>query len=173
MGKYEQGKRRMRQARWTFAALEGSSRYAYLRFLFDARIQCVPWHADHVYSEMLAADLAILPIDTFETLGVTAWKLKSENRLTMKMSMALPVIATPIPSYEGIIEHGVTGFFARSSADWKKCLDALRDPDRRKKMGLAAREAVSAKFAIERQSKLLTNLITAVCPQIESQQIPH
>lgn len=52
----------------------------------------------------------------------------------------IPVIASPLPSYEHWIEPGVNGFLAKRPKDWCKYLDMLKDPVLRKEMGRQARE---------------------------------
>ena len=104
-----------------------------------------------VYDWLRAADIGIIPIETpppspSDTLP-PSWKVKSENRLTLKMSMGLPVIATPIPAYESVVRQGVDGFLAQSRADWLKHLEELRDPAHRRQIGHAApRQRFSAFF---------------------------
>ena len=166
VGRYERGARKWRQIRWNWAERPLGARLAYLGFLLDPRIACVPWNRHGVYREMNQADIGVLPIDTSEASPdkaiAPAWRLKSENRLTMKMSMGLPVIATPIPSYEGVIEHGVNGFLARSPSDWAMCLDALRDSERRRAMGLAARASVVRDYSMDEQAAKLLRAFDAV-----------
>lgn len=166
VGRYAHGLRKWRETRWTWAAQPPGERLEYLRFLVDRRIECVPWDRDGVYREMMRADMALIPVETPAAesgAGVPpAWKVKSENRLTMKMSMGLPVIATPIPSYEPVIEHGVNGFFARSTRDWEACLAALRDPACRRDMGLAARASVARKYSMAEQAAKLICVLREV-----------
>ena len=163
VGRYSHGFNRMREIRWTMAALRSDERIDYLRFLVNRHIECVPWHPEGVYKEMVQADIAVIPIETpTEKSSASippAWMLKSENRLTLKMSMGLPVIATPIPSYEPLIEHGINGFFARTRHDWEVCLTALRDPDRRREMGLAARASVTQRYSMQEQAGKLLRAI--------------
>jgi glycosyltransferase involved in cell wall biosynthesis len=162
VGRYSSGFTRLREIRWTWAGKDAAERRDYLRFLTDPRIACVPWSADGVYAEMRQADIGIIPIDTPPAppgAPTPAWMIKSENRLTMKMAMGLPVIATPIPSYEAVIEHGVNGFFARSLDDWRQCLAALRDPARRKAMGLAARASVEQRYSMRAQADKLVRVL--------------
>lgn len=163
VGRYASGLRRWSETRWKWATMPPGARLEYLRFLINHRIECVPWDREGVYREMMKSDIAIIPVETSAgepAPGVPpAWKLKSENRLTMKMSMGLPVIATPIPSYEAVIEHGVNGFLARTNRDWQACLAALRDPDRRREMGLAARASVARKFSMQEQAAKLIRVL--------------
>lgn len=174
VGRYAAGRERRRQVRWAFAAQPWRERLAFARFLLNRRIACVPWSAEGVYAEMAAADIGVIPVDTGEpgaAAGVPpAWQVKSENRLTLKMSMGLPVIATPIPSYEPIIEHGVNGFFARTPADWRTCLQALRDPARRREMGAAARARVERTYSMDAQGRRLAAVLQGVAAAADA---PH
>jgi len=166
VGRYARGLRRWQETRWTLAMQTRDERFDYLRFLANRRIECLPWDQEGVYKEMLQADLAVIPIDqpaaALDSTASPPWKVKSENRLTMKMSIGLPVIATPIPSYEPVIEHGVNGFFARSTHDWKACLTALRDPERRREMGVAARASVTRKYSMKEQATKLIRVLSEV-----------
>ncbi|MGA8148696.1 MAG: glycosyltransferase [Gallionellaceae bacterium] len=164
VGRYARGLRKWRELWWTWSAQPTENRLHYLRFLADRRISCVSWEPVGVYREMMQADIGIIPVETSEDKPAFAlppsWKVKSENRLTMKMSIGLPVIATPIPSYEPVIEHGVNGFFARSKRDWQECLIALRDPARRQEMGMAARASVEKKYSMEEQALKLIRVLS-------------
>ena len=142
----------MREAR--FAA-----RCATLLAALHPRLERTPWHHERVYEAMLRADIGVIPVDAAErrlqpTAPVPSWQLKSENRLTLKMALGLPVIATPIPSYEPVLQHGVNGFFASTSDDWGRCFGLLRDPALRVEMGQEARQSVLARFSVERQAAL-------------------
>ena len=166
VGRYDRGMNRWRAVRWKWAVQPPGEHFEYLRFLMDRHIKCVPWDPENVYREMTQADIGIIPIETpADEPSVDAshsWKNKSENRLTLKMSIGLPVIATPIPSYEAVIEHGVNGFFAHSSRDWETCLSALRDPARRKEMGKAARASVIKKYSTQEQAARFVHVLRAV-----------
>lgn len=166
VGRFATGPARRRQIRWSFLARGWTERSEFLRFLLNRRINCVPWSADGVYTEMAAADIGVIPLDTNNAARALspapAWKVKSENRLTLKMSMGLPVVATPIPSYEPVIEHGVNGFFASTPADWRACLMALRDPARRKEMGAAARAHVAPRYSRDVQAERFVAVLQSV-----------
>lgn len=157
---------RLRELRWTLMGQPFRARWRYLRFLLDRRIRCVAWDPMAVYEEMQAADIGIIPIERADApapqLPVPAWKAKSENRLTMKMSIGLPVIATPIPSYESIVEHGVNGFLAHSRAEWLVYLDALRDPRLREEMGQRARLSVQDRYSMDEQARRLIKVFREV-----------
>lgn len=152
--------RRLREAHWKLAGKRNvSERLAYIRFLADRRIRCIPWDSQGVYEVMRQADIGIIPIEQrpehVPNMPPPAWKVKSENRLTMKMGVGLPVIATPIPAYEPVIEHGVNGFFARSKQDWAMILESLRDPVLRRSVGERASASVIKRYSMEEQARLL------------------
>jgi glycosyltransferase involved in cell wall biosynthesis len=156
--------RRMREARWKMTTRNGlRERLAYLRFLATPRIRRVAWDPVGVYERMRQADIGIIAIDTSPgpEPGESSprWKVKSENRLTMKMAVGLPVIATPIPAYEPVMEHGQGGFFARSRSDWMTYLDALRDPMYRRTIGQQARESVLTRYSQEEQARRLIEVL--------------
>ena len=79
------------------------------------------WNVKSVYETVQKADIGMTPIEpTSELLKGTAvplWQAKSENRLKLKMLIGFPVVATPSPAHESIIESGGNGFFANSRAD--------------------------------------------------------
>ena len=116
-GNYRQ---RAREDYWQIASmLNWPERWRFLKFLTNQRISRVPWGPASVYKDLQHADIGIIPIEVDPIRDSTGeWKVKSENRLTLKMALGLPVIATPIPSYESVIEQGVNGFLASSTQDW-------------------------------------------------------
>jgi glycosyltransferase involved in cell wall biosynthesis len=51
-------------------------------------------------------------------------------------------VCSKVPAYQGLVEHGVTGFLASTPAQWYEYLTALiEDPGLRLAIGDAAREA--------------------------------
>lgn len=164
--------RRLREARWKVAEQRPDERLNYVSFLLNRRIERLAWDPVGVYEHMCAADIGIipveLPIDPKTGRTPPGELVKSENRLTMKMSTGLPVIATPIPSYEAIIEQGVNGFLARSRADWVSCLEALRDPALRREMGARARAAVLERYSKKEQARRLLAVLHELLPDAEA-----
>ena len=76
-----------------------------------------------------------------------------------QVAVGLPVVATPIPSYEPVITHGVNGLFAGSAAEWKSQLEALRDPLLRSSLGEQARRSVVERYSMKDQARLLTAVL--------------
>jgi hypothetical protein len=153
---------RVRGALQTLAQQPNSGdRLACVRFMLNRRIRCVPWSLERVRELVPRADIGIIPIDDRPLASALAppfWMRKSECRLTLKMAAGLPVVTTPIPSYEPVIEHGVNGYFARSRADWCAAFEALRDPDMRQDMGQRARLAVLERYSMAQQARKLIDV---------------
>jgi glycosyltransferase involved in cell wall biosynthesis len=84
-------------------------------------------------------------------LADTEWERgKCGYKLIQYMAAARPVIASPVGVNREIVEHGVNGFLASTTEDWRAALNRLRDdPALRQRMGLAARERVAARYALD------------------------
>jgi glycosyltransferase involved in cell wall biosynthesis len=158
---------RLRRARWAVAASPRlAKKISLISAMMHPRIRHIAWDPDGVYERLLESDIGIIPVDTscdgIGASGTPAWRLKSENRLTLKMAIGLPVIATPIPSYEAIIDHGRNGFFARSRRDWEDCFRRLRDPELRRDVGRRARQSVLGHYSVETQANLFVDVLHRV-----------
>lgn len=148
---------------WTLQRLpDWRRRLSFLRFLLNPRIRRVTWSADGVYDALLEADVGIIPIDhtrTDSTTPAPSWKRKSENRLTLKMAIGLPVVATPIPAYEPVVQHGENAYFARTREEWLHALSVLRDPAQRARISERARASVLERYSMQAQSMALQQVI--------------
>ena len=159
---------RLRTGRWSLARRRGwRDKLDFLRFAGHPRIVREAWDAEGVYRHLLAADVGIIPVETRREHDaplseVPGWMVKSENRLTMKMAVGLPVVATPIPAYLPVIDQGRNGFLASTRGEWLDCLQRLRDPERRREIGLAARASVISRYSKEAQAERMANLFNAL-----------
>jgi len=171
VGRYSAARDRVQRLRELWWGMnEGEStmkqRIASVRFLLNERIQLVAWDLVRVYQCMRDADIGIIPVDCMPEArpgeSPPPWLLKSENRLTLKMCMGLPVVATPIPSYEHVVQHGRNAFLARSAREWLDCLDALRDPRLRRDVGQRARTSVLDRYSIGEQARRLLGVLEGV-----------
>jgi len=79
-------------------------------------------------------DIIVIPLDLEEGELIQHYA-KTANRITFAMSLGIPVVATPIPTYEMIIEHGVNGFLPRTPQEWKDSLLHLRNSFQRSSIG--------------------------------------
>ena len=155
---------RLRQTWWAYSKLQSwQEKISYFMFLSRWNIRRVAWDENEVYEIMQQADIGIIPIErkTQHQQGniPPGWKVKSENRLTMKMGVGLPVIATRIPAYDPVIEQGVTGYLTETVEDWIDILNKLRDPSLRADIGERARIRVLERYSKERQAQLLLRIL--------------
>lgn len=104
------------------------------------------WSEATVVRDILRCDIALLPIP--ETSDWFA--LKSPNRLALMFSLAMPVVASPLPSYQAIAAHGVNVLFASSSEEMAAQLLELRAEDLRRRLGTNARASLGDRFRMER-----------------------
>lgn len=100
-----------------------------------------PWTtnlAEH-YRRVADFDVSLAPLER-----TPFNRSKSALRLIESQALGVPVIASEVPAYQGWIEDGVTGFYARSPAQWVAAMRHLQDPDVRAEMGAAGRKAAAA-----------------------------
>jgi glycosyltransferase involved in cell wall biosynthesis len=141
-------------------------RWRYLRFLTHRRIKREAWDPVRVYNTLQQADIGIIPVDMTPERGIgNRWFLKSENRLTLKMSVGLPVVASPVPSYEPVVQQGRNGFIASTRDEWQSHLLSLRDPALRREVGMQARASALAGYSIELQAQRLLEVLRRLLPQ--------
>ena len=155
---------RWRETRWQFLTQAGwREKLRFSNFLINPRIQRIAWDANGVYDLMEQADIGIIPIETDPVLGALwRWEVKSENRLTLMMAMGLPVIATPIPAYERVIQQAKNGFLANNTSEWLSYLSALRDPDLRQRIGQEARQSALDAYSMKLQAEKLIAVLRAL-----------
>jgi hypothetical protein len=106
------------------------------------------WSLDTIWTDLLEMDIILIPylgkLPDYE-------KAKGNNRLTQSMVLGLPVIASPIPVYLGIISPGRNGFisFNNDAKDFENYLKVLKNWEVRKKIGENARKDVVDRFSID------------------------
>jgi glycosyltransferase involved in cell wall biosynthesis len=170
VGRYPPGTSALHRAKAAYGRVRSAGGYreriSSLRQLVNGTFRTVAWNFDTVHRIMIEADVGIIPVDMRDEplpgQTVSSWQVRSENRLTMKMAVGLPVIASPVPSYLAVIEHGRNGFIAVTRADWMACLKALRNPRLRREIGRNARDSVIRKFSKEDQAAKLIGVLDRV-----------
>lgn len=158
---------RMRDTWWTVCGKASvAEKRAALQWWIRRPFRKVNWTLETVYDTLVSADLGIIPVEPATELGpglpVPWWKMSSENRLTLKMSVALPVIASPVPAYLPIIEHGLNGYIAHDREEFLDCLTKLRDPAKREAMGRNARETVLPRYSMEEQARQFIEVLDSL-----------
>lgn len=104
-----------------------------------------PWCATTEVHELLQFDVGIMPLpDSLWERGKCGFKL------IQYMACALPVIGSPVGVNTQIIEHGVNGFHATSTAEWLQAMQRLQqDPALRQCMGAHGRAKVEAHYCLQ------------------------
>jgi len=69
---------------------------------------------------------------------------KSNVKATTAMALGMPVIASPIDSYKECIRHGENGYLCHTKEQWYDALIELKDPQKRKQIGLKAKEVIES-----------------------------
>jgi len=155
---------RIREARWQLLNQDGwREKLNFLEFVMSNRIKRVAWEANCIYDNLQQADIGIIPIEPEPTeTDFKRLQMKSENRLTLKMAIGLPVVATPIPAYEKLVQQGQNGFLAHNLLDWLRYLTMLRDPDLRRSIGQQARQSALTAYSMDLQAKKLISVLRAL-----------
>ncbi len=107
------------------------------------RVERVPFSERKEADDLRALDVGILPLpDDPWTRGKCAFKA------LQYMAAGLPVVASPVGMTEEVVEHGVTGYLARSEEEWVDYLDRILDgPTLRELMGSAGRKRAEERYA--------------------------
>jgi glycosyltransferase involved in cell wall biosynthesis len=120
-------------------------------------IRVVPrqWSQASEAHEIAEADIGVsyLPDDEWS-------RGKCGLKVLQYMAAGLPVIANPVGMNCEMIEHGRTGFLARTADEWSEAIATLaNNPRLRAKMGAAGREVVERQYSVGRWAPQLAQLV--------------
>lgn len=116
------------------------------------------WSENGEVADIQSFDVGIMPLpDEPWTQGKCGYKL------IQYMACGLPVVASPVGINQKIVEHGVSGFLAGSTADWVNALKVFRsDKTQRKRMGQSGRVKVENQYCIQVTAPRLLSLLQSV-----------
>lgn len=108
-------------------------------------VEVLSWSEAAEVAEIRRFDVGIMPLPD------EPWERgKCGLKLIQYMACGLPVVASPVGVNREIVEPGVNGFLAESSADWTKAFRTLMaDPALRRRMGEAGRRRVEERYALQ------------------------
>lgn len=117
-------------------------------------IEAIDWSEEREIAEVQAMDIGIMPVPD------EPWaRGKSGYKLIQYGACALPVVASPIGVNQDIVVHGVTGFLARTPAEWGEQLSTLlADHALRARMGAAGRERIDRLYSLRVHAPRLEQL---------------
>jgi glycosyltransferase involved in cell wall biosynthesis len=112
------------------------------------------WSEETQFLDLAESDIGLAPLpDNRFTRGKCGFKI------LQYAAAGLPVIASPVGVNAEYVSDGVTGFHAASALEWTERIGrAIKDPQRRKSMGLAARQ-MAEKFDASTVGKQLYDII--------------
>lgn len=118
-------------------------------------VEFVEWSESTEVESIASCDVGIMPLkDSFWERGKCGYKL------IQYMACSLPVVASPIGVNTEIVQHGVNGYLANTTAEWVDALEALlTDSALRSRMGKAGRQAVEDKYCIQKTWPKMAELL--------------
>ena len=124
-------------------------------------VQVVEWTEASEVDLIRSMDIGIMPLtDSPFARGKCGYKL------IQYMACGLPVVASPVGVNAEIVEHGVNGFLASSSAEWREAIVRLAgDRELRLRMGTAGRQKVVSQFSAEAVGPRIARLLKATVEQ--------
>lgn len=116
-------------------------------------VQARPWRAETALRDLAEFDIGLVPLaDTpFE-------RAKFPFKLLQYLALGVPAVSARVGVAQTVIVHGENGFLASSPDDWRAALESLiLDADLRRRLALAGRQTVEAKYTLERVGALLAS----------------
>ncbi len=88
---------------------------------------------------------------------------KCAFKALLYMSVGIPAVCSAVGMAEEIVDHGQTGFLARSEDEWYAALETLVSNQRtRARVGAAGRDLVASEFSLERWAPCFFELLQSV-----------
>ncbi len=114
-------------------------------------IEYLPWKAESENEDLNQIDIGLMPLpNSLWTSG------KCGMKALLYMSASKPAIVTPLGVNAEIVEHGINGYHAQSSAEWLKYItELIDDPEKRIGMGKRARQKVVNDYSKKTWSPIL------------------
>lgn len=118
----------------------------------------IPWSEATEIQEINKFSMGIMP------LRATPWEFgKCGFKLLQVMAAGLPVVASAVGVNTQIVRHGINGFLASSTQEWRDAIAALgADRALREQMGRAARKTVEENYSFSAVIDSLTSLLESV-----------
>ena len=102
----------------------------------------IPWKLSSWFVDMASCDICVCPQDHWN------YPCKSNTKVTTAMALGLPVLASPLRSYQETITSGINGFICHSLEDWRDNLVQLKSENLRKRVSLEAFKTLE-KYSID------------------------
>jgi len=118
------------------------------------------WDADTEVADLRRMDIGLVPLPD------NPWNhYKFYLKVVQYMALGIVPVATPLGSNPEVIEHGVTGFLARTSGEWTGFLGQLvQDNALRVRMSRQAAEYAHQRFTVEAQASSILAAFRSAAP---------
>jgi Glycosyl transferases group 1 len=125
-----------------------------LEFACDFR----QWRMETEFDELSQIGIGVAPLPD------TPWEHgKCGVKVLQYMACGIPVVASPVGVHNQIVQHGNSGFLARSPEEWKSYLtELLHDPQLRARLGNAGREIVRRNYDVRQAAERLASVLQAL-----------
>lgn len=124
------------------------------------RVIEVPWSEATEAEELARADAGVawVPDDVWS-------RGKCGLKVLQYQAAGLPVVANPVGVHPEMVEPGVNGELASTPDEWVRAIGRLaRDPERRRRLGAAARLGLTRRYAVDVWSGAFVAALTGVPP---------
>jgi glycosyltransferase involved in cell wall biosynthesis len=118
----------------------------------------VAWTSESEIDQLSMMDIGLMPLPD------DAWaRGKCGLKALLHMSLAEPVVCSPIGVNSEIVNHGVNGFLASTPAEWLARLRELLDSaELRRGLGTAGRETILERYSARSQVPRLAEIFRSV-----------
>lgn len=118
----------------------------------------IPWSAATEVDELSKMDIGLMPLRDDE------WaRGKCGLKALLHMSLAQPVVCSPVGVNREIVRNGVNGFLASTGEDWVAHLRELLDsPELRFRLGAAGRSTVEERYSAISQVPRVASILHSV-----------
>lgn len=119
----------------------------------------VPWSAARQVEELARFDIGVMPLPDEE------WaRGKCACKALEYMAVGVPTLSSPVGVNAEILSNGPSGFLAATDDEWVDRILALEsDSALRRRLGLAGRETVEARYSARVQAPRVLEILTEVC----------
>lgn len=124
----------------------------------EVRHTAQAWSAETEVEDLRRFDIGLLP------LPVDEWtKRKFYLKLVQYMALGIPAVCTPLGSNPTVVEEGVTGFLANTSAEWLDAIGRLiADGDLRRAMGRHAAKIAAERYTVQANTEAIVGAFRAL-----------
>lgn len=121
-------------------------------------VVCQPWAAVSEVQDLSALDVGLMPLpDDPWTQG------KCGMKALQYMALSIPAVVSPVGANREIVADGVTGFHARSDAQWVEKIGLLlRSTELRRRLGESARRLVEQRYSARVHAPRLARILKQV-----------